>query len=156
MFRDRSRGSSVGIATGCGLDGQDSVLDKGNRLNSPPQRPDRLWSTPSLLSSGYWGFFPRGLKRQGREADHLCPYSAEVKNGGGAIPPRCLITDKNNNVCTYCYDRGFEMKYILRLAQGVRKVIAGFRESVFRELTEVFKEIIFNLKRTANSVERDH
>jgi hypothetical protein len=26
-----------------------------------------------------------GLKRQGREADHTLPYSAEVKNGG-AIP----------------------------------------------------------------------
>jgi hypothetical protein len=27
-----------------------------------------------------WGSFPRGIKRPGREADHLPPLSAEVKN----------------------------------------------------------------------------
>jgi hypothetical protein len=35
---------------------------------------------------GYMELFPRGVKRQGREADHSPPSSAEVKNGG-AIPP---------------------------------------------------------------------
>jgi hypothetical protein len=39
---------------------------------------DRLWSSPSLLSSGYPGLFP-GVKRPGREADHLPPSSTEVK-----------------------------------------------------------------------------
>jgi hypothetical protein len=50
------------------------------------QRPDRLWGPPSLLSNGYQGLLLRGAKRQGREADHSPPSSAEVKNGG-AMPP---------------------------------------------------------------------
>jgi hypothetical protein len=44
-------------------------------------------SIPSLLPSGYRGlFYGGGVKRQGPEADHSPPSSAEVKNGG-AIPP---------------------------------------------------------------------
>jgi hypothetical protein len=43
-----SRGSSIGIATGYGLD------DRG-----APRRPDRLWGSPNL-SNGYRGQFPRG------------------------------------------------------------------------------------------------
>jgi hypothetical protein len=42
--------SSVGIATGCGLDGTGSVLGRGNRL----------LGSPSLVSNGYRGIFPRG------------------------------------------------------------------------------------------------
>jgi hypothetical protein len=34
-------------------------------------RPERLWGSPSLLSNGYQGLFPWGVKRPGREADHL-------------------------------------------------------------------------------------
>jgi hypothetical protein len=37
------------------------------------------------LSSGYRGFV-LGLKRPGREAEHLPPPSAEAKSGG-ALPP---------------------------------------------------------------------
>jgi hypothetical protein len=41
-------------------------------------------------------FFPRGIKWQGREADHLPPYSVEIKKYG-AIPPlahmsSCLVS----------------------------------------------------------------
>jgi hypothetical protein len=32
------------------------------------------------LFNGYWGTFPRGLKRPGREADHSPPPNAEVRN----------------------------------------------------------------------------
>jgi hypothetical protein len=55
------------------------------RFFSPPQRPDRLWGTPSLLSNWYWGFFS-WEEGQGREADHSPPSSADVKNGR-VIPP---------------------------------------------------------------------
>jgi len=42
-------------------------------------RLDRLLGPPTLLSEGYEGLCP-GVKRQGREADHSPPFSAEVKN----------------------------------------------------------------------------
>jgi hypothetical protein len=34
---------------------------------------------PSLLSSGYQGLFPRGVKQPGREANHSPPTSDKVK-----------------------------------------------------------------------------
>jgi hypothetical protein len=52
--------SSVGIATGYGLD------DRGVGVRVPVEsrifsstRPDRPWGSPNLLSNGYWGLFPR-------------------------------------------------------------------------------------------------
>jgi hypothetical protein len=49
----------VGIAMGYGMDCPGSITDKA-RFFSSAQRPDRLWGSPSLLSSGYrwqssWG-----------------------------------------------------------------------------------------------------
>jgi hypothetical protein len=67
-----------------GLDGRVSILGRGKRFFFTPERPDLLWN-PSSLSIGYRGCSPGG-KRQGREADHPSPSSAEVKNDG-AIPP---------------------------------------------------------------------
>jgi hypothetical protein len=48
----------------------------GSRIFSSPRRPDWLWG---LLSNGYRGLFPPGVKRPWREADHSPPASAEVK-----------------------------------------------------------------------------
>jgi hypothetical protein len=49
--------SSVGIATGYGLDDPGSILGSA-RFFSSPQRPDRLWDPPSLISNGYRDSFP--------------------------------------------------------------------------------------------------
>jgi hypothetical protein len=51
----------------------------GSGILSSPHRPDRLWSPPNLLSNGYQGLFPQGVKQPVREADHSPPASAEVK-----------------------------------------------------------------------------
>jgi hypothetical protein len=79
--RNRSRVNLVGIATACGVDdrGVGVRFPVGSRIFSSPRRPDRLWCPRSLLSSGYRGLFPRGLKRPWREADHSPPTSAELK-----------------------------------------------------------------------------
>jgi hypothetical protein len=57
-----SRDSSVGIATGYGLDdrGVGVRVPVGSRIFSSPRRPHGVWGPPSLLSNGYWGLFPRG------------------------------------------------------------------------------------------------
>jgi hypothetical protein len=75
-----SRDSTVGIATGYGLDGQGVGVQVpvGSRIFSSPRRPDRFWGPFNLLSNGYWELFPRG-KMAGREANHSPPASAEVK-----------------------------------------------------------------------------
>jgi hypothetical protein len=77
MIRD----SVVGIATGYRLNdrGVGVRVPIGSKIFSSPRHPDQLWSPTNLLSNGYQGLFPRGVKRLGGEADHSPPTSAEVK-----------------------------------------------------------------------------
>jgi hypothetical protein len=75
-----SRGISIGIAMYCGLDGQASIPGRGKIFLFITAF--RLWGPPSLLSSGTGALLP-GFKRQGCEADHLTPSSAEAKDCGG-------------------------------------------------------------------------
>jgi hypothetical protein len=56
-----------------------SSPDRGWEFFSSPPRPDRIWISPNLLSSGYQSS-SLGLKRPVCEADHSPPSSAEVKN----------------------------------------------------------------------------
>jgi hypothetical protein len=53
---------TVGIATGYGLDDREAGVrvPVGSRILTSPCLPDRLWGSPTLLSNGYWGLFPRG------------------------------------------------------------------------------------------------
>jgi hypothetical protein len=72
-----SRDSSVGIATGYGLD------DRGGGGSSSPGRVKNfhfsISSRPALGSTQPPIKWVPGVKRQGREADHSPPTSAEVK-----------------------------------------------------------------------------
>jgi hypothetical protein len=61
-FAPRSRDSSLGIATDCGLDGPGSIP----RFFSSPQLPDRYWgSTQPPMQWIPWALSP-GVKRQGQ------------------------------------------------------------------------------------------
>jgi hypothetical protein len=79
-----SRDSSVGTATGYGLDdrGVGVGVPVGSRIFSSPHRPDRLWGPPTLLSNGYLGFFPGG-KVAGAEVKKMWIYTS--------IPPYAFV-----------------------------------------------------------------
>jgi hypothetical protein len=58
-----ARDSSVGIATGYGLDdrGVGVQVPVEARIFTSPRRPDRVFGPPNLPSNGCWGLFLRGL-----------------------------------------------------------------------------------------------
>jgi hypothetical protein len=72
----RGPGSSVGIATGYGMDSPGIESRWGEIICTCPDRP---WGPPSLLYNEYRVFSGRGgKKRQGRDADLSPRSSAEV------------------------------------------------------------------------------
>jgi hypothetical protein len=76
-----SRDSSVGIATGYGLDNQgkrDFESRKGKKFSLLHIVHTGSGVHPTSYKMGTRCSFP-GVKRQGREADHSTPTSAEVK-----------------------------------------------------------------------------
>jgi hypothetical protein len=75
-MQQRSRDSSIGIATGYGLD------DQGGGSSSPGGVKNFhffISSRPALGSTQPPIKWVPGVKRQEREADHLPPTSADVK-----------------------------------------------------------------------------
>jgi len=64
-------GSSVGIATGYGLDGTGIESRWGARFSVPVQTGP--WGPPSLLYNAY-RVFPGGKERLGRDADPSPPF----------------------------------------------------------------------------------
>jgi len=68
-------GSSVGIATGYGMDGPGDRIPVGAKIFR--NCPDRPWGPPSLLYNGYH-VSPEGKERPGRDADPSPPSSAVV------------------------------------------------------------------------------
>jgi hypothetical protein len=80
----RSRESRVGLATATELYGRGSIPGSGNIFYTP-QRQNFLWGP---LYDEYWGdlYEGGGVKRPRRQADHIPPSNAVVKNGD--IPPR--------------------------------------------------------------------
>jgi hypothetical protein len=80
------RDSSVGIATGYGLDGLGSIPGMSKRFLSPSRRPDRLWTPPKPRIQWVPATLSPGLKRLGHDADHSTPSSVEVMNGGAISP----------------------------------------------------------------------
>jgi hypothetical protein len=81
LLLPRSQDNVVGIATDNRLENQEvgiRVLVEP-RIFSSPHRPDRLWSSPSLLSNRYQGALFLGVKQLGHEADHSPPTSAKIK-----------------------------------------------------------------------------
>jgi hypothetical protein len=71
---------SGSIVSDYGRDDRGSSPDRGRGFFFKPLRLDQLCGPPSLLSNGYWGSFPGGKARPGRDADHSPPSSAEVAN----------------------------------------------------------------------------
>ena len=70
-------GSSVGIATGYGLDGPGIKSRWGEIFRTRPHRP---WGPPSILYNGY-RVCPGGKERPGSDADRSTSSSAVVMKG---------------------------------------------------------------------------
>jgi hypothetical protein len=71
---------SVAIATGCWIDGPESIPGKRKIFFFTAQRQDRLWGPPSLQSNGHRGLFPQGETDGGVKLAYSPTASTEVKN----------------------------------------------------------------------------
>jgi hypothetical protein len=79
-----SRDSSVGIVTGYWLDGRGSVPVRDKILPFSITSKSALGLTQPAIQWVSGTLYP-GVKRQGREAHHSSPTSAEVENVGAIL-----------------------------------------------------------------------
>jgi hypothetical protein len=86
LGRTRSRGTSIGIAAGYGLDGQGSITGRGKGLFSPLQSPHLLCGPTEPLIRWVPRAISPELKRPRREADHSPPFNTQVKKVGAIRP----------------------------------------------------------------------
>jgi hypothetical protein len=77
-FRSRNRDSSVGIATGYGLDGRGSIPGRDYRFSLLDSVQTDSGAHPAFYPMGFGGDFPR-VKRPEREADHSRKLPESVK-----------------------------------------------------------------------------
>jgi hypothetical protein len=70
---DRSRESTIGIATGYELDGRrvEVLVPVGTSFFSSPHHPDRFWSLPSIIFNWYRRLVEAGIKSHGGRFEHL-------------------------------------------------------------------------------------
>jgi hypothetical protein len=90
LVRGSETGGNSGVANGYWLDDRavGVRVPLVSRMFTSLYRSDLLWSPPSLkppIQWVPWSLCP-GVNRQGREANHLPPTSAEVKKSGSMKP----------------------------------------------------------------------
>jgi hypothetical protein len=76
----------------------------------PPNCPDQLWGSPSLLLNWYQVYFP-GEKRPEREVDHSPPSSAESKNEWSYNFTPSVWTGKGS-LCVFTWQVGKHREYL--------------------------------------------
>jgi hypothetical protein len=102
-------GSSVGIATGYGMDGQGI----GSRwVETSRTCPDRPWGPPSLLYNERL-VFPGGKERQGRDAYPLPPSGEVIRkdNSHTATPLSAVRHVQGLSACTRVFCVFFSLRY---------------------------------------------
>jgi hypothetical protein len=101
------RDSSVGIATGYGLDdrGVGVRVPEGSRIFSMSFRP--FLESTKLPIQWVRGALSLGVKRPGREAEHSTPASAEVKKIWiyTSTPPYALVKHRDNLTLPFIYGK---------------------------------------------------
>jgi len=82
---------SIGsIVYGCRLDDPGCESQQMQKIFSSPKRPNWICVSPNLLLNGHWRAVSLGVEWPGREADHLHPCSAEVKNEWCCLHSLCI------------------------------------------------------------------
>jgi hypothetical protein len=94
-----SRDSSVGTATGYGLDGRGSIPGRNKKLSAFLNVQVSSESHPASYTKKTGGDISSEVKRLGHQADNSPPCNVEVKNDG-AIPP---LSIRLHGVYLYLY-----------------------------------------------------